>query len=405
MNEEYLELFFESKKKVGAGTILEIQFNREKHWAIVAFTEPDAVDTVLGKTPLTLMNNELDIHPYTPICKEGERIDSLEIKGLPTELTEQLVSKDIEEKVGSAEASSAEYISDNDNEDSDKEGGEESDSTTGEIVEQITDIQPVKLRLFVAMNDDEEIAEKFPNAKMRVNKKKNEIHFFGSVVEIQSLKLEVYKKLINYSVYTYHDIGPDSIKLFQSPKVAEHIKKKLSSKNLVCEWKAIDTALIICSTEEAIAKCCNIVRESVKEVTFSVCNESAVAFLPSEWQRLQDQLHEDNEFVCNVNTTYNKINVHIVAEHDTVDIIVRDIDNFVLRHTNIGSECICFNQLALVENKLDGPQARRILRKIISGLEMYYVSFNQVGNSSSFNVKGTSEGRELVKKRIRKFEF
>ena len=351
-----------------------------------------------------MLNKELAICPYMPLFEEGERIDSLEIKGVPTELIEQLVSKDIEGKVGSAEASSAEYISGNDTEESDKEDGEESDSTTGEIVEQITDIQPVKLRLFVAMNDDKELAEKFSNAKMRVNKKKNEIYFFGSVAEIQRLKVEIYKKLSNYSVYTYHYIGHDSIKLFQSPKVAGYINQKLSSKKLVCEWKAIDTALIICSTEEVIAECCSIVRKSVKEVTFPVCNESAVAFLSSEWQRLQDKLRNENDFVCNVNPTDDKINVHIVAEHDTVDRIAGDIGRFVKQKTKMDHETIDFDIIAQSTDGLSTLQAEHILRKIISGLEMYYVYFNKAG-VKRFYVYGTLEGRELVKERIRKFKF
>ena len=407
VNEEYLELFFESKKKVGGGPVKNIQLNRTKHWAIITFDEPGAVETVISKKPITLINAELDIHPYVPLIRDEGWIDSLEMHGLPKELTDDITSKYIERKMESAEASSAEYISDDGEEEIDGENDEE----TGKIVEQITDVKPVKVKMLMAIRDEVRALEKFPNAKMKMNKKKDKIFFYGDAAEIQSLKLDIYKKLSTYSVYTFQNISPDLIKLFKSSKVIEHINKKLSSNKLVCEWQTKGTALVICSTEGDIAQCCSIVRESVKEETFPICKDSAVAFLSSQWQEKQVQLSKGHEFVCNVNTMGDMIKVHIVARSDTVDEIACNVKDFVKRQTKLDAETIDFSELAPVEN----GQFRRwatsnLLEKIISDLTMYHISFKFVNDRRfpdrlHYEITGTLEGRELVKKRIRTMRF
>ena len=40
VDEDILELFFESAKKVGAGPIKSVQLNRQKNWAIIDFCDP-----------------------------------------------------------------------------------------------------------------------------------------------------------------------------------------------------------------------------------------------------------------------------------------------------------------------------------------------------------------------------
>ena len=401
VNEEYLELFFESKKKVGAGLVKNLQFNRKKRWAIIVFDESDAVETVIRKKPIRLLNAELDVHPYIPLLQGDGWIDGLVLHGLPKELTADLISKDMERKVGTAEATSAEYISENGDEDNGKE--------TEEIVEQITDVKPVKVKMLMAINNEEGALEKFSNVKMKINKKANEINFYGSAAEIQPFKLGVYKKLSTFSVYTFQNIAPGLIKLFKSSKVIEHINKKLSSNKLVCEWETEGTALVVCSTEGDIAKCCTIVRESVKEETFPVCKDSAAAFLLSIWQDKQAELRKENEFVCIVNAMGDMIKVHIVARSDTVDEIACNVKDFVKRQTKLDTETIDFNELAPVERgKLGERAVSNLLEKIISDLTMYHISFKFVRNSyrpDRFEITGTLEGRELVKKRIRTMTF
>ena len=41
VDEDMLEIFFESKKKSGGGPVRIVQLNREKSWAVVEFCEAD----------------------------------------------------------------------------------------------------------------------------------------------------------------------------------------------------------------------------------------------------------------------------------------------------------------------------------------------------------------------------
>ena len=43
VDEDMLEIFFESKKKVGGGPVKNVQLNREKNWAVVEFDESDGM--------------------------------------------------------------------------------------------------------------------------------------------------------------------------------------------------------------------------------------------------------------------------------------------------------------------------------------------------------------------------
>ena len=43
LDEEFLELFFESKKKKGGGPVKHVKLDREKHWAVVEFVEPEGI--------------------------------------------------------------------------------------------------------------------------------------------------------------------------------------------------------------------------------------------------------------------------------------------------------------------------------------------------------------------------
>ena len=65
IDEEILEVFFESKKKGGGGPVKNIQLNREKNWAIVEFSE------VNGKwiRILSLVMRK----PVSAICEQQRR--------------------------------------------------------------------------------------------------------------------------------------------------------------------------------------------------------------------------------------------------------------------------------------------------------------------------------------------
>ena len=68
-----------------------------------------AVELVMSKVPVKMMTTELDIHPYTPLLHGEGIIESLDIRNLPKDLTDDLLTMHIEGVLGQAEISSAEY--------------------------------------------------------------------------------------------------------------------------------------------------------------------------------------------------------------------------------------------------------------------------------------------------------
>ena len=63
----------------------------------------------MSKVPVKIMATELDIRPYTPLLQGDGLIESLDIRNLPKDLTEDLLSMHVEAAFGQTESSSAEY--------------------------------------------------------------------------------------------------------------------------------------------------------------------------------------------------------------------------------------------------------------------------------------------------------
>lgn len=211
-DEEVLELLFE--KKGGGGQVKSVQLNRQRKWVTVEFCESHAVEMVMSKLPITLMGTELDVHPYTPLIQGEMPIESLDIRGLPRELTENLLKKDIEGVIGSIEASSAEY-------DSDTEDSETNEQAGRQVVK---DLKQVQLRMLKAMKYPENTTEKFPNVRVKINLEKNEIVLDGdTTAEIQSVKLNLYETLSSISVCMFDDISTEVLEFYQSERVFRYL--------------------------------------------------------------------------------------------------------------------------------------------------------------------------------------
>ena len=51
-----------------------------------------AVDIVLSKRPVTLLDTPVDIQPYLPLLSRDDHLTSLDIQGLPSKLSEDLLA-------------------------------------------------------------------------------------------------------------------------------------------------------------------------------------------------------------------------------------------------------------------------------------------------------------------------
>ena len=399
-DEEVLELLFESKKRGGGGQVKSVQLNRQRRWAIVEFCEPGAVEMVMSKLPITLMGTELDLHPYTPLIQGDMPIASLDIRGLPRELTENLLTKDIEDTIGLMEASSVEYESDTEDSETNEQAGRQV----------VKDLRQVQLRMLKAMKYPESTTEKFPNVRVKINLEKNEIVLDGDTrAEIQSVKLNLYKTLSSISVCMFDDISTEVLEFYQSERVSMYIDKKLTENKLVCLWEVTDQSLVVCSIQADVIKCANIVRGSVKTESFQISKESAAIFWSSKWQNKIEELQKANYLLCKV-VSNGEINAVLIATDDTVDGAAENVKAFLKTQSKITSEAIQLDQIdpgfaALF--KINYCFSKKILAPIAKGLSQHFVSIEYTfecfnGKTSSITLKGTVEGRELAKQQIRK---
>ena len=99
VDEELLEIFFESTKKQGGGPVKSVKILSDKKAAFVEFCERKSVETVLKKKPIKYGKTELDIKPFKSLLIRGsEKVNMVDLKGLSVsdEFTDGLVKRQLE---------------------------------------------------------------------------------------------------------------------------------------------------------------------------------------------------------------------------------------------------------------------------------------------------------------------
>ena len=399
-DEEVLEFLFESKRK-GGGPVKHVQLNRQMKWAIIEFCDTGAVETVMSKLPITLMGTELEIRPYTPLLPGGVVISELDVRGLPKELTDSLLTKDIERIVASNEVSSAEYEFDNDE-------YEVTEQNNGNVVK---DLKPVQLRMLKAIEYPRSISDAFPNVKVKLDIEKNEVLFSGENADIEPVKLNFYATLSSFSVCMFDDIPASVLEFYQSERVVEYINQKLSTNKLVCAWEIQPNDLIVCSFQTDIIKCSNIIRASVKTESFLISKESAAVSLSKKWQDHLAELRKHNDLACKVAASGKEFSVELVLTDDRAQgsgsAISSNIKDFFKRNVTIKTENITLDQLSSKLTALYTVSKRLVreaLELVVVDLSIHFVKIElRVASSGSLSVdiSGTVEGRELAKQEIK----
>ena len=79
VDEELLEVFFESTKKQGGGPVKSVNILGDEQIAIVEFSESNAVKTVLNKRPIKFGKTELDVQPFKPLIHGSEKINRIQV--------------------------------------------------------------------------------------------------------------------------------------------------------------------------------------------------------------------------------------------------------------------------------------------------------------------------------------
>ena len=402
VDEDVLELLFESKRK-GGGPVKHVQLNRQKNWATIEFCEPDAVEAVMSKLPITLMGTELEIHLYTPLIPGGVVIHDLDIRGLPKELTDDLLAKDVEKTIGSIEASSAEYESDDEH----SELKAEMDEHAGRQI--LINLKSIQVRMLTIIKFQESMSKTFPNVTVTINLEKNEVHLDGDNAAIQLVKMKLYETLSTYVVCVFDDISAGMLEICQSKRVIEYINKQLASEKLVClVWDIKDQCLSICGVHEDVIKCARIIRGSVKEQKFPISKESSAVFWSSQWQNKLKELRMDSDVFWEVISSGDVIKARIISRYDKVAELVREVKAFLRGQAKVNSVNVRKNQLGKLQAALSALDAdiwekfaEILISKIEKDLSIHFVSVFEWFGSQEFQLSGTAEGRDLALKRLK----
>ena len=91
-----MEIFFESTKKQGGGPVQNVKILRDKNVAFVEFCERTSVEKVVKKRPIKLGTTVLDIEPYEPLLQGSEKINRMDVIGLPATLTDGLLKEQLD---------------------------------------------------------------------------------------------------------------------------------------------------------------------------------------------------------------------------------------------------------------------------------------------------------------------
>lgn len=94
-DEKHLEMFFESSSRSGGGPVKSVTLNKDENLAVVEFVDAQAVNNVLKKIPVKLFETTLDVEKYVPYLEDGELLKSIELTGVPADLSKEVATMKI----------------------------------------------------------------------------------------------------------------------------------------------------------------------------------------------------------------------------------------------------------------------------------------------------------------------
>ena len=250
--------------------------------------------------------------------------------------------------------------------------------------------------------------QKFPNVKVKIDHRKNEIIFKGDRADIMHTKLNMFETLSKFSIRTLN-IPESHAELFRANQVQEYVKAKLETKNLICAWEVVDSELVICSSEADVVSCVTVVSESVKEETIQASSDSVCALYTcqdGQWPARLTHLHKGKWFIFKVHSCENSKMIHLISTDNVSSEVVKLIKAFLKGKVNIQADIICdrspavscvFQALKFCPNAI-----RKWLEDIEKDLSMHYVSIKLDTNLKPYciDLAGTKEGIALAKTRL-----
>lgn len=387
LDEEFLELFFESKKKKGGGPVKHIKLDKEKHWAVVEFYEPEAVDVVLAKRPITMLDTTVDIQPYLPLLARGDHLTSLDIQGLPSKLTEDILAAQLNSILSTATALEVNH-----------EADEVSSEPDERVIETITNIRELHLRYLQESDFQKRMKGKFPNLSITIQPTKTVI-VDGHASEIKAVKLDLKNVIDCLLIHTVDNIDRQQLEIIQSKEAIDYITKLLKSLKLVAVWEVNSGKLVFCCSQEGVMFCQRIILESVKvKIVTTPFMDASIVYRSDLWKEYVNNIDKKYKGMCKLYLNHDQSGVIIVSTDNVVEEIVHEVQKFHTDHTIV--------QLTLIADNVDGMlDFKKVLDQAFLSVPKHFlkvVSWNNkssafMSSTFSFTLKGTMKGIRLLK--------
>ena len=99
-DEQHLQMFFEYEKGRIGQPVKTLTLNRRNNSAIIEFESSRAVDVVLSKRPITIMDKTLEIDVLAAYLEDGEKLGSVNVNGIPESFGTELMRLNLEDQKG-----------------------------------------------------------------------------------------------------------------------------------------------------------------------------------------------------------------------------------------------------------------------------------------------------------------
>lgn len=388
LDEEFLELFFESKKKKGGGPVKHIKLDKEKHWAIVEFYEPEAVDVVLSKRPITMLDTTVDIQPYLPLLARNDHLTSLDIQGLPSKLTEDILAAQLNSILSPATVLEENHQAD-----------ELSSAPDERVTETITNIRQLHLRYLHVSDFKNRMRDKYQDLSIQFLP--TTIIFDGHVSEIEAAKSDLNHFIDSLWIHTVDNIDRHQLEIIQFQQAIDYITNLLKSLQLVAVWEVNNASLVSCCSQDSAMFVQRIILESVQMKIVSTPLDSSALYTTDMWKDCVTDIHMKYQGLCKLYLRNDQSGVTVVATDNVVDEVAHVVQMFLIDHAVL--------QQTMTADHVDkNPHFRNTLEQAILELPKHFlqlVSLKSVspisfGNKFIFTLRGTAKGIDLLKWKV-----
>ena len=266
--------------------------------------------------------------------------------------------------------------------------------------------------MLVKLNYSDMVLEQLPTVKVEIDLQTNEISFEGDTMTVHAASLNLLETLSQFGLNRIDDKLKVHVELYKREKVMEYINNKLEAQNITCAWEVKEDSIVVCSLEENISTCTQIIDACFIEVKFPVSRESSRTLITREWENEMKQIEAKHDIVFKAVSDKTSTMVTVVALDNEVSGVVSRVKAFLESQLDIKSETVYSNRCSKNFNELyslNSTLANNIVDHVAERLpKSYHVTLKNEKVSADYHkytITGTKDGRQNAKRRIAELDI